>query len=149
MIQAVTTPLSFMVLGFLIVDGSVGILAVSLPDHRTPLVYTLIASVPGFIALVAAMAIWRPEALSGNRPLGELYGRQFANELVLALDGSLRNLTLRDRNDAWMAVASMLPTHSTSDHTYRRFCVEVALQLTRITNLPSGPRPHGPEGSSK
>ena len=65
-IQAVKTPLSFLVLGFLIIDGTIGALAISLPDYRTPLIWTVIISVPSLVVLVAAMAIWRPEVPRGR-----------------------------------------------------------------------------------
>src|SRR5262249_31506757 len=106
-LQAVKTPLSFLVLGFLIVDGTVATLAMSLVDFRTPLVWTVIASVPGFVALVAAMAIWRPESLKGDRPLDQIYGRQFAGDLFIALDGSLQNLEPAERAEAWLIVADV------------------------------------------
>ncbi len=148
-IQAVKTPLSFLVLGFLIIDGTLGGLALSLPDYRAPLIWTVIVSVPTLVVLVAAMAIWRPEALAGARPLDKIYGRQFASDLYIALDGSLRNLTSDERAEAWIVVADVITTDTASDAPYRRFCSEVAAHLTKVANLPSGPRSHGPDRQSR
>jgi hypothetical protein len=148
-IQAVKTPLSFLVLGFLIIDGTIGALAISLPDYRTPLIWTVIISVPSLVVLVAAMAIWRPESLAGARPLDKIYGRQFASDLYIALDGSLRNLAPDERAEAWIAVADVITTDTMSDAPYRRFCTEVAAHLTKVANLPSGPRSHGPSRQSR
>ena len=145
LIHAIRTPLSFLVLGFLVVDGTVATLALTLgDDYRAPLVWTVILSVPGFALLVVGMAMLRPEALRGDRPLDHLYGRQFASDLFIALDGSLQNLETAERQEAWIMVADVITTGDATDGAYKRFCSEVAANLRRIANLPRVPRSHGP-----
>jgi len=91
-IEAVKTPLGFLVLGCLVIDGTVASLALALPDFRQPLVWTVILSIPTFVLTVVALAVWRPEALRGDRPLQDSHANQFASDLYLALDGALSNL---------------------------------------------------------
>jgi hypothetical protein len=144
LIEAIKTPLSFLVLGFLVVDATVAGLAVTLPDFRAPLVWTVIVSVPGFALLVAAMAWFRPEALRGDRPIGQGYGRQFASDLFIALDGSLQNLEPAERVEAWTIVASVIISGRSDTSPYRRFCEEVSSHLKIVANIPARPRGHRP-----
>jgi hypothetical protein len=67
-IDAVKTPLGFLVLGLLVVDGTVASLALGLQDYRAHLIWTIILSIPLFMLVVVVLAAWRPEALRGDRP---------------------------------------------------------------------------------
>lgn len=136
-INAVKTPLGFLVLGFLIVDGTVASLAVALADYRQPLVWTVILSIPAFVLTVVGVAIWQPEALRGDRPLQEIYANQFASDLFIALDGALGNLEQLERDEAWITVADVITSDSHADVNYTKFCAAVAAKLKRLANLPS------------
>lgn len=134
-IDAVKTPLGFLVLGFLVVDGTVASLALALTEFRTPLVWTVIFSIPLFVLVVVSLAVWRPEALRGDRPLQEIHAIQFATDLYLALDGALSNLEPVERAEAWLTVADVVTSGSQADANYSRFCVAVAARLKKLTNL--------------
>jgi hypothetical protein len=133
-IDAVKTPLAFLVLGFLVVDGTVAALAVSLADYRGLLVWTVVLSIPAYVLTVVGLAIWRPEALTGDRPLQDIYAKQFAGDLFLALDGALRNLEPAEHDEAWLTVADVITTDSKADRTYSRFCSAVAARIRKLTN---------------
>jgi hypothetical protein len=83
-IDAVKTPLGFLVLGLLVIDGTMATLAVTLADYRAPLVWTIIVSIPALLITVVGLAVWRPEALRGDRPLQTIYANQFAYVLKVA-----------------------------------------------------------------
>ena len=131
--------MSFLVLGLLIVDGTVGAMAISLPRYQPVLIGTVIASIPLFMLTVVGLAVFRPEALRGDRPLQDVYSRQLASDLYLALDGSLRNLEPSERAEAWTNVADVITSGSGKDVTYRGFCSGVAEHLKILANL--GVRP--------
>jgi hypothetical protein len=144
-IEAVRTPLAFLVLGFLVVDGNVTVLATTLPEYRALLVGVAIVSIPLFVATVVALAIWRPEALQGVRPLQTFHANQFAINLFLVLDGPLRNLKPAERSEAWMTLADVITADGQSEASYSKFCKAVALKLQTLTNLPlHSPRTPGP-----
>lgn len=134
-IDAVKTPLGFLVLGFLVVDGTIASLAVALTDFRTPLVWTIIISIPLFVLVVVSLAVWRPEALRGDRPLEAVHANQFASDLFLALDGALSNLEPAERAEAWLTVADVVTSGSQADASYSRFCLAVATRLKKLTDL--------------
>ena len=136
-IGAVKNPLGFLVLGLLVVDGTIAYLAVALSEFRAPLVWTTIVSIPVFVLTVVGLAVWRPEALRGDRPLQELYANQFATDLFLALDGALGNLEPIERAEAWLTVADVITTGSDADASYSKFCSAVAARLKKLTNLAS------------
>lgn len=137
MISAIKTPLSFLVLGVLVVDGTVVGMAAAFAEFRTPLIWTVIVSIPLLMATVVVLAIWRPEALRGVRPLQAIYARQFASDLFLALDGSLSNLEPAERSEAWVTVADVITTEDEGDVVYSDFCAAVALHIKRLANLGS------------
>jgi hypothetical protein len=134
-IDAVKTPLGFLVLGLLVVDGTIASLAIALTEHRTPLVWTIIASIPIFILTVVGLAVWRPEALRGDRPLQDVYANQFASGLFLALDGALSNLEPVERAEAWLTVADVITSDDQADTSYSRFCFAVAARLKKLSNV--------------
>jgi len=139
LINAVKTPLGFLVLIVLLLDGAVGGLAIALPDYRGVLVTAFIASVFLFAALVVALAWFRPEALQGTRPLDQIHGRQFASDLFLPLDGYLQNLEPAERQEAWIFVADYIAENDAGDAPYRRFCAEVARHLRHMAGVRGRP----------
>lgn len=144
-INSVKTPLAFLVLGFLVVDGTVAGLAVALAEYRMPLVWTVIISIPIFVLTVVTLAVWRPEALRGDRPLQKIHARQFASDLFVALDGTLSNLKPLERTEAWLTVADVITSDEKSDASYTSFCSAVAEKLTALADLTNRPiKRHGP-----
>ncbi|MGY6214706.1 hypothetical protein ACW73L_06025 [Methylolobus aquaticus] len=138
-IDAVKNPLAFLVLGLLVVDGTMASLAVAFPEFRLLLVWTVIVSLLVFVLIVVGLAVWRPEALRGDRPLQEVYANQLASDLFLALDGALSNLEPLERTEAWLTVADVITTGREGDAGYSKFCSAVADRLKKLTNLASRP----------
>lgn len=134
-IEAVTTPLGFLVLGLLIVDGTIAGLAVALEEYRPLLIWTIIVSVPLFVFTVVGLAVWRPEALAGARPWQEVYAQAFADDLFAGLDGALSNLEPLEREEAWTTVADVITSEEGSSASYIAFCLAVAVRLRRRANL--------------
>jgi hypothetical protein len=144
-IDAVKTPLGFFVLGFLIVDGTIATLATVLSDFRTQLIWTLIASIPAFTLAVMGVAIWRPEALKGDRPLHDAHAHQLASDLFISLSGALSNLEPLERDEAWITVADVLTNHTKADATYDRFSTAVGSKLRTLSDVSNkGVRTRGP-----
>lgn len=131
-IDAIRNPLSFLVLGLLLVDGTLAGLAIAIEKHETLLVYTIVISIPAFVLVVVGLAVWRPEALRGDRPLQEVYAKNFATDLFVALDGSLRNLTSSERMDAWATAADIITNDTATDASYSSFCLAVAERLNKL-----------------
>ena len=134
-IEAVKTPLAFIVLGLLVVEASLTTLAVTLEDQRNLLVWTIVLSIPTFVAIVVSLAIWRPEALRGDRPLQKVYAHKFADDLHASLDGPFSNLTPTERAEAWATLADIISNSSPEDRTYLRFCMAVAARIRVRANL--------------
>jgi len=68
LIQAVQTPLGFIVLAALIFEGFLlFLLRDAHPDDRRILTYFVVVTLIGLIAIVVTLAVFRPEALSGGR----------------------------------------------------------------------------------
>lgn len=130
-VSAITTPLAYLVLVLLLVESVIGGLALSLPDpaYRIPLVWSVIITIPAFAATVVALAVFRPEALTGDRPLQRETAQRLADDIYDALEGPLRNLEPRERMEAWAATAEIITSDPSADKTYRRFCETVADRL--------------------
>lgn len=70
-IETVKTPLGFFTLAVLLVEAVLGITAnLSEGTDRTYLIVSMIALIFLLVAIVAALAYFRPEALMGRRPAG-------------------------------------------------------------------------------
>lgn len=133
-INAIKTPLAFLVFGLSIVEVTLGSLVVTIPEHRLLLIGTVIISIFAFVFIVTGLAIWRPEALSGDRPLQKAHANRFAGDLYIALDGALKNLESKERNEAWITVADIISSDSPDD-SYARFCSSVGIRLKSLANL--------------
>lgn len=137
-IEAVTTPLAFIVLGLLVIDASVGALAFKFEGHdRMVLVWTLVGSVAAYVLLVTGLAIWKPEALSGTRPWQESYGQRMADDLLLALEGPLENLQPGEREEAWLTLADIISSVEDAPKLYQTFCVRVATRIRKACEVKS------------
>lgn len=134
-IDAVKTPLGFLVLGLSVVEVTVSALAVSLVEFRAVLVWTVVLSIPAFVLIVVGLAVWQPEALRGDRPLQDVYASQFATDLYLGLVGAMGNLRPLEREEAWLTVADVITSDSKADASYSRFCAGVAARLKKLANL--------------
>jgi hypothetical protein len=134
-VTAIKTPLAFLVLGVLIVEGTLGTLAYALSEFRGILVWAIVISIPAFVLIVVALAVWQPEALKGDRPLHGSHANQFASDLFLVLDGYLSNLSSQERGEAWVTVADVLTGEEKADDSYSRFCLAVAVRLRRLAKV--------------
>jgi hypothetical protein len=136
-VTAVRTPLAFLVLGVLIVEGTLGTLAYALADFRSVLVWAIVISIPAFVLIVVVLAVWQPEALKGDRPLHESHANEFASDLFLVLDGYLSNLNPRERGEAWGTVADVIASEEQADDNYSKFRLAVSSRLKRLAKIRS------------
>jgi hypothetical protein len=144
-IDAVKTPLGFLVLVLLVVDGTVASLALALADYRAPLVWTFIISLPVFLLTVVGLALGRPEALHGVRPLQTAHAQLLARDLLITLDGPFSNLEPAERAEAWATLTDVFTYVSKDDATYFKFCEGVAQTLrTRTEKTGRKLRTQGP-----
>jgi hypothetical protein len=134
-INAVRTPLGFLVLGLLVVEGGLSAFAASNNGYPFLLLAVAIGVAVVYALLVAGLAAWRPEALAGNRPLQAVHANQLATDLYIALDGSLRNLERAERQEAWIVAADIITTSNITDSLYSDFCKIVAEKLKSLANV--------------
>jgi hypothetical protein len=138
-IDAVKTPLGFLVLGLLLVEGITASLAVAGKGNPLPLLWTSILLISLFAVLVVFLAWKRPEALYGTRPLQEIHADLFASNLFLGIDGALSNLEPAERAEAWVFAAGVIGSGGKQDANYSEFCAAVAAKVTMLANLPNRP----------
>jgi hypothetical protein len=129
LIKAVKTPLSFCVLSLLVLDGTLSGLALKLDTLRPQLIWTIIGSIPCLVVVVILLAIFLPEALSGERPWQDTHANQLADDLVWGLEGTLDNLLLGERIEALQVVANVITSTKVTDKPYRKFCRLLAGRL--------------------
>src|SRR5258708_39263982 len=132
-IEVVTTPLAFLVLGLLVIESLLGGLA--LRFGLQPLLLNAIVGFPiGLIIVVVVLAKFWPEVLAGKRAWRTEYTNQFADDIYMALEGPLSNLPLEDQAEAWLTVADVI-TAERADPEYYAFCEAVATRLIYKTKL--------------
>mgnify|MGYP001122160548 FL=1 len=136
-IDAVKTPLSFLVLGFIATDSTLLFLVGAAPEHKTLLVWCAIIFVPCFVFIVVGLAIWRPEALTGYRPLEMEYAVSIAQDIFISLDGYMRNLENSERNEAWSTLADVLISSDNRNKTYREFSGRIAGRILKSSRVKS------------
>lgn len=132
-ITAVTSPLGFLVLAFLAVEGLLTILVLRSTTKPEPLLWTMVVALILLIAVVVLLATWRPEALSGVRPLSAHYAILFSDNLTLALEGPFSNLGGVDEDEAWLMLSGVLNEveGESVDREYVDFCQAVSERLRR------------------
>jgi hypothetical protein len=128
-IKAVNTPLGFLVLGVLFLNGTMAVLASVQADYRSILVFTLIASILALMLIVIALSIFRPEALQGVRPWHDAYPPRLADDLYMAVEGAFENLNQVEREEAWATLSDVLRTARKDDKEYKKFCTSVAERI--------------------
>jgi uncharacterized SAM-binding protein YcdF (DUF218 family) len=130
-INAVTTPLAFLVLSLLVVETLLGGMAGAFEQQRTLLIWVIIIFLAAFILTVVGLAILRPEALSGNRPWQPDLAQRLADDLVMSLDGAFNNLSPRSQEQAWETVADVITSDEDVNKEYFAFCFIVAKRLRK------------------
>jgi len=137
LIRAVSSPLGFLVLAFLAVEGLLTILVVRKASNPDPLLWAMLGALLSLVVVVVALAILRPEALSGSRPLSAHYAVLFSDDLTMALEGPFANLGGVDQDEAWVTLASVLQeTDGTGmDREYVKFCKAVSERLKKRADL--------------
>ena len=132
-ISAVKSPLSYMVLALLVVEVTIGLFGPKMPDPTTPLLL-MIGTTVLFVIAMLCVAVFRSEALSGDRPLTD-HAEHFAANLCLGADGAFRNLPAGEREQAWATLADIIGSQSKKKDSYGDFCVAVANRVRVIAQL--------------
>jgi hypothetical protein len=141
-IDAIKTPLAFIVLGLLIVETTVSTMAFKLSDYQGPLVWTVIISGPAYIAIVVFLAWFKPEALHGQRPLN-VYAPHLATAIFQGVDGYVRNSTRAEQIEALTTLADVIGSAPKVDEGFSTLCENVGLQLRQLAG-PGANRPREP-----
>jgi len=135
LIEAIKTPMGFLVFALLLIEGTMSGFAFAMP-HFAPTVAVAMFAVFVLFPLVVLLvsALW-PGVLQGATGRFSSHADHFALELYAALDGALSNLGKPDREEAWAVIAEVLETAPTSDAEYVKFRVGVAGRLRRQSSL--------------
>lgn len=143
-IEQVKTPLIFFAFELTVIEVTIAALIWALPDYHGVLITAFVGFLFGSMLLVGGLAIWRPEALSGERPLQGLHAEKFAQDVFYSMDGSLLNLDKSERIEAWSICAkAIIPTQDV-DPVFTKFCKGVAAKLEKLADLKSrSPDPRG------
>ncbi len=90
-LETVTNPLGFFVLVVLVVEAGIIGLAATVGNGTTPYLYSIVGLLVLLIIVVALIAVFRPEALSGNRhePIRNELAENIARDVYDVLDGYL------------------------------------------------------------
>jgi hypothetical protein len=125
-IEAVKTPLGFFALAVLVVEALLGSLALnSSGDDRAFLIRVIPAILSGLVVLVALIAIFKPEALWGQRyrALEQAFAEFLGNRVFEALDGYLANLEKTAREEAYAVFRASVASGRYADQAEtKRFC---------------------------
>lgn len=132
-IKAVSSPLGFLVLAFLAVEALLGILVLKRATSPDPLLWAMLGALLALVTVVVGLATWRPEALTGVRPLSAHYAILFSDNLTMALEGPFANLGGVDQDEAWITLASIIEDAEGSkmDREYVQFCKAVSERLKK------------------
>ncbi|WP_139165708.1 hypothetical protein [Chromobacterium amazonense] len=88
-----------------------------------------------FIIIVILTALFRPEALRGERPLHEHHAKLLASDIFIALDGSLRNLPELERIEAWINVSDIIKSNKNQDSTYSKFSENFSQKIIALAEI--------------
>jgi len=132
-INAVKSPLSYMVLALLVVEVAIGLFGPKMQDPTTPLLL-MIGTTVLFVIAVLFVAVFKSTALTGDRPLTD-HAEHFAANLCLGADGAFRNLPAGEREQAWATLADIIGSQSKKKDAYGDFCVAVAERIKIIAQL--------------
>ncbi|GJM64870.1 hypothetical protein [Persicobacter diffluens] len=137
-LELVKTPLSFMVFYLIIVESFFGFLIANNKnnDERLILIYTAIIFFGlSFIAIIA-LAIFKPEALSGNKKWTERFAHKLITDIYDGLDGYLSNLpNRREYNEAWLTTSDVLKNTYVEDKEFVKFCETMSKELDKKTKI--------------
>jgi hypothetical protein len=129
LVEVVNTPIAYLTLVLLIVDGTLCGLTISLPEYRPYLVPAVLLALTVLSTVVVVLAIVRPEALRGDRPLSLHHAQQFASDVHTAVNGYLDPA---QRAEAWTTLAELLENSPTEDASYKRFVSRVSARLALL-----------------
>lgn len=134
-IDAVRSPLSFLVLMLLAIEVLLFAVLSSNKEHTVALAWVMFASLFATGILVTALAIRWPWALLGNQPLREWDSDALANNLYLSVDGYFSNLTDQERADAWSMVVETLKSSQSAHASHKMFSKLLADRLSVLASI--------------
>lgn len=126
-IKSVTKPLQFLALAMLVMESTLVVLALKLPDRYTG---WLVGAIVGFILIFIGVATYiEVQTLRAGTWLLP-YAALFAVDLIGVLDGYLDNLPPAEQREAWASLADvLLVDDSEAPRAYRKFRSDVAEHL--------------------
>lgn len=130
-IETVTTPLAFMTLGLLAAEGTIFSFLNTQGIDKNYIVAWSSGVFLVFILLVVGLAVWRPEALTGNRPLQQEHAKNMAGSIFFAFEGVIRNNTESEQLEAWRTSSAALLPEEGDNSTYADFSRMVSVELRK------------------
>jgi hypothetical protein len=136
-INAVTSPLGFLVLAFLAGETAITVYVAHMGGDFSSVFWVMLLCMVLLIVTVVSLAILRPEALFGMRPLSSHYAVLFCAKLTRALDGPLSDLNGVAEEEAWQILAEVTGSPETlkMDKPYIEFCESVSSGLKQHGDL--------------
>lgn len=134
-VRYISRPLQIAGLGLLVINAIVAI-GGAMQGNTALLWGAIIASVLLVLVVLLLGALF-PEALEGTRRLSANYSKPFGDNLWLALDGYLNNLSPGEQEEAWEVLVSVIRTEegNQADGAYRKFCNGVSDHLKNKRSL--------------
>ena len=149
LIDAVKTPLGFIVLALLVSEALIAGLSAATPDHRFEIFIGAMVCILCFVLAVVTLALLNLDALLGVKPMVD-HAPRFAADLYAGLDGALRNLKSPERLEAWATISDVFLAHEKPLDSYGEFCCGVGKKVQSLAKLTDrkvetlGPIPNQP-----
>ncbi len=132
-IEAVKSPLSFMVLGLLGFLEFINVISVRMSDQNLAF-FGGLACLALFVLAVVGMAVWNIETLLGVRPLAD-HAERFSVQLYAGAEGAFRSLEPAERAEAWATLGDIIASETQHDDRYKEFCQIVSMRVKEIAKI--------------
>jgi hypothetical protein len=142
-LKAVENPMNFFVLVMLLVEGLLGGLAIKFDAQRELLIWAILFFLFLLTAIVVCFAAWHPGGLSGEKPWPTHLANQMADDLFMALQGPIGNLTAVEVEEAWQTVSDVITSHPDAPKAYHGFCQTLGARLLQRAKISKRSVPRG------
>jgi hypothetical protein len=135
-IEAVTTPLGFLVLALLFVEAMLFPVAMADQELRGTVVWLMFSAIVVLaLSVVLIAVVWGADVLTEPARLQKPHAQQFASDIHLALSGYLANLDDDEREEAWKTLSDVLDGGENYSGIHKRFRKDVSDKLVEIAKV--------------
>jgi hypothetical protein len=132
-IDAVKSPLAFMVLALLGTLEIINVIGARMADQNVAF-FASLGCVVLFVIAVVGLAIWNLETLTGVRPLAE-HADRFAMQLYVGADGAFQSLQPAERAEAWATLGDVIASQTDRSDAYKDFCRMVSKRINDLAKI--------------